>query len=71
MDEEDNIWLDLVNQKLINDNLIKNEITSEQFETLIDCFEKEAYLQISLKEQEQNNRTFDGKFLNLQNQKLN
>jgi hypothetical protein len=63
MDEEDNVWLDLVNQKLINDNLIKNEITSEQFETLMDCFEKEAYLQISLKEQEQNNRTIDGKFL--------
>jgi hypothetical protein len=62
MDEEDNIWLDLVNKKLINDNLIKNEITSEQFETLMDCFEKEAYLQISLKEQEQNNRTIDGKY---------
>jgi hypothetical protein len=62
MDEEDNIWLDLVNKKLINDNLIKNEITSEQFETLMDCFEKEAYLQISLKEQEQNNRTIDGRY---------
>ncbi len=65
MDEEDNIWLDLVNKKLINDNLIKNEITSEQFETLMDCFEKEAYLQISLKEQEQNNRTVDGKYFKI------
>ncbi len=65
MDEEDNIWLDLVNKKLINDNLIKNEITSEQFETLMDCFEKEAYLQISLKEQEQNNRTIDGKYFKI------
>ncbi len=42
MDEEDNLWLQLINSKRSDD---QPEITQEQFEILMDRLEKESYFQ--------------------------
>lgn len=62
MDEEDNIWLENINNKLLNENLITNKMSQEQFETLIDQFEKESYQNAKETDFNRNNRTLDGKF---------
>jgi bromodomain and PHD finger-containing protein 1 len=43
MDEEDNVWLKIINQKRLEENL--QPITQEQFEILMDRLEKESHFQ--------------------------
>ena len=43
MDEEDNVWLKMINQKRLEENL--QPITQEQFEILMDRLEKESHFQ--------------------------
>ena len=46
MDEEDNLWLQLVNEQRSNQQpAIIDDITQEQFEILMDRLEKESYFQ--------------------------
>lgn len=47
MDEEDTIWLDLMNEKRSQEDSIEAKITQEQFEILMDRLEKESYFQSS------------------------
>lgn len=48
MDEEDNLWLQLVNeQRSKQQPAITEDITQEQFEILMDRLEKESYFQTS------------------------
>ena len=41
MDEEDTVWLELMNQKRAEDGL--SDVTHDQLELLMDRFEKESY----------------------------
>ncbi len=61
MDEEDNLWLNIINSQLSNDNQTGIQLTQEQFEAIMDCFEKEAYSICAANESEnQANRTIEG-----------
>ncbi len=44
MDEEDVVWLKLMNKKRTSENL--HAITEEQFELLMDRLEKESYFHV-------------------------
>ena len=43
MDEEDTVWLELMNELRTNEGL--SEVTSDQLELLMDRFEKESYFE--------------------------
>lgn len=47
MDEEDDLWLKLVNEQRQTDDSVTCMITQEQFEILMDRLEKESYFQTS------------------------
>lgn len=47
MDEEDTIWLDMINEQRLTQDSIDTKITQEQFEILMDRLEKESYFQSS------------------------
>jgi bromodomain and PHD finger-containing protein 1 len=47
MDEEDNVWLKLINEQRQSENASIPEITQQQFELLMDRLEKESYFQAS------------------------
>lgn len=61
MDEEDRMWLELVNEQLLNANLITTKINQDQFELIIDRFEKESYAHYD--EIDLNNEEDESKFL--------
>ena len=61
MDEEDNLWLNIINDQLLHDSQSGIQIAEEQFEAIMDCFEKEAHSICTVNEFEnQANRTIDG-----------
>ena len=68
LDEEDNLWLSIINSQFSTENHAGFQITEEQFEAIMDSFEKEAYSICSANELEnQINRTIDGiKWINIQ-----
>ena len=45
MDEEDSVWLELLNKKRKDSSL--NSVSADQFELLMDRFEKESYFEQS------------------------
>ena len=47
MDDEDTVFLRLINEQRLNEDEIKTEITQEDFELLMDRLEKESYFQTS------------------------
>ena len=60
MDEEDTLWLRLINEQRLQADPSHHEITQEDFEILMDRLEKESYFQtVSNKTPDKNNSVHD------------
>jgi bromodomain and PHD finger-containing protein 1 len=67
MDDEDCVWLRLINERRLQDDNNAQLVTQEQFELLMDRFEKESYFQSSTPNNHNSKQANDSKNLDTTN----